>query len=231
MENNTNSFDEKKKKKLTIVVVAMLVCIIACIIVAGMMFGITLARYVTGGTDTNKNLTVAKWGVTTEVSSALNVVSNQYVVNGKIAPDTEGYIDVKIKCPGTEVAVDYEVKIGEITASGGGTVPDSLGVDRVVPRTDNDTTADTSKDGTALTPVTPADASYPNGVYVGLIPLQSGAAFAADFEFVVRIYFVWENNETQNTADTALGNNPPTLTFTLNVGAKQHIPSDDTSGG
>ena len=68
MENNTNSFDEKKKKKLTVLVIVMLACILACIIVAGSMFGLTLARYQTLGSDKNQSVTVAKWGVETTIS-------------------------------------------------------------------------------------------------------------------------------------------------------------------
>lgn len=218
MENNTNSFNEKKKKKLTLLVIAMLVCILACIIVASSMFGITLARYQTLGTGEDKDMPIAKWGVTTDVKDTLHIQSNQYVVDGKLAPATEGYVDVKIKLDGTEVAVDYEITIGDMQLTGG-TLPTTLTVKKVATRN-----ADNSADDTTLTGT--EDAGNKITTYSGTIALQSGAAFAANYEFIVRIYVEWENDEAQNTNDTALGNLADAdreVTFSLKVDAKQHI--------
>lgn len=226
MENNANSFNEKKKKKLTFLVIAMLVCILACIIVAGTMFGITLARYQTLGTSTGKDMPIAKWGVTTDISDTLHIQGNDYVVDGKMAPATEGYVDVKIKLDGTEVAVDYEITISDIALTSGVTGVNAPAIKVSKVAVQNADSTETELTGTAGTG---------NTTYSGLIELVDGNAFAANTEFVVRIYFAWENNEANNENDTKLGNLADAenrkVTFTLKVDAQQHIPADDTAGG
>ena len=180
MENNTNSFNDKKKKKLTFLVIAMLVCILACIIVAGTMFGITLARYQTLGDSTGKDMPIAKWGVTTDISDNLHIQNNDYVVDGKIAPATEGYVDVKIKLDGTEVAVDYEITINDVALATGVTGVDvpAITVSKVALQNADSTETELTK-----------TAGTGNTKYTGLIELVDGNAFAANTEFVVRIYF------------------------------------------
>lgn len=226
MENNTNSFNDKKKKKLTFLVIAMLVCILACIIVAGTMFGITLARYQTLGDSTGKDMPIAKWGVTTDISDNLHIQNNDYVVDGKIAPATEGYVDVKIKLDGTEVAVDYEITINDVALATGVTGVDvpAITVSKVALQNADSTETELTK-----------TAGTGNTKYTGLIELVDGNAFAANTEFVVRIYFAWENDEANNENDTKLGNLAEVanrkVTFTLKVGAKQHIPANESAGG
>ena len=216
MENNTNSFDEQKKKKLTLLTVAMLVCIVACIIVAGTMFGVTLARYVTGEKSADTSLPVAKWGVDTKIAGNLTVVGNDYVVDGKLAPATEAYIDVEIQLAGTEVAVDYKVEIGNIT---GTNVPTGLALKKVVP------VGTDGSEGTELTGT--------GNVYSGIIPLNKDednktTAFGADDKFIIRIYFEWTNSDANDATDTAIGQNAPgDLQFNIKVSAQQHIPADD----
>lgn len=224
MDNNTNSFEEKKKKKLTLLVVAMLACIVACIIAAGSMFGITLARYQTLGTDTDKEMPIAKWGVTTDISDTLHISENQYVVDGKLAPATEGYVDVKIKLDGTEVAVDYVITISDIALDAGATGVNAPAITVSKVALQNSGNSETELTGTA---------SAGKTTYKGLIELVDGNAFAANSEFVVRIYLGWADSEANNENDTKLGNLADAnrkVKFTLKVDAQQHIPADDTTG-
>lgn len=220
MANNPKNINEendgkKSKKKFLLL---LLLLLISFLLIAGIALGVTFARYKSGGTPTDKDIPVAKWGVTTELTDSLHIVDNDYVVDGKIAPASQAYIDVKIKLDGTEVAVDYEITIGTITAPEGSAVPTGLAVEKVV-RRNADNTADAENGALTAT----------DGKYTGTIDLPTKAdssekeAFAANTEFIVRIYFKWTNNEANNTNDTAVGNKAPTLTIPITLIAQQHI--------
>ena len=202
-----------RKSKVRDVIIALIILVIALFFIAG-----TYARYASTGSGAGV-VQVAKWAVKintvdiTQNSSfavTFNEVANQYIVDGKIAPDGSLYADFVIDPTGSEVAVDYEFTLGTITSSTG-TVPDGIAVDRVC-----------TVDGTTETDLT-ADSS---GKYVGTIELASqNAALSSTESVTVRVYIKWTNSDAaaRITSDTTAGVTPPTLTMQVTGTAKQHI--------
>ncbi len=114
-----------KKKVLSTVIIITLIIVSFC---SGNTFAKYLNEYKTSG-----SLDVAKWSVTEEfivngqssTSKNISLATNynpSTLVNGKIAPGTEGTFGVKIDATGTETGINYEVKFKDIS----GTKPDNL---------------------------------------------------------------------------------------------------------
>ena len=202
-----------RKSKVRDVIIALIILVIALFFIAG-----TYARYASTGSGAGV-VQVAKWAVkinTVDITQnnsfavTFNEVANQYIVDGKIAPDGSLYADFVIDPTGSEVALDYEFTLGTITSSTG-TVPDGIAVEKVC-----------TVDGSTETELT-ADAS---GKYVGTIELASQSAELSSSESVtVRVYIKWTNSDeaTRITSDTTAGITPPTLTMQVTGTAKQHI--------
>lgn len=191
------------------------------------IIGGTYARYTSTGSGTG-TVQVAKWAVkinTVDIVAqnsfnvTFNEVTNDNVVDGKIAPASSVYADFIIDPTGSEVAIDYSFELGTITASSG-SLPTGLAVEKVVPVTGATITNSQVTGGTEGTALT-ADA---NGKYTGTIALssQSAALGSSDVQ-VVRVYVKWTNDDAASDNHTTVGNVAPTLSMQVTGTASQHI--------
>lgn len=186
----------KKKKLLAILVVLLL------IVGAGVF---TYARYTTTYEGTGE-VGVAKWAVTIDGGNVqtktfnlnLSLSENSNVVNGKIAPGRSATASLVLDLTGTEVAVDYEIDLGEVTG-----LPDGMAITGV------------TADGTALTKV--------DTKYTGLIALNSDKTALDDVQKTIAITLEWENDESNNANDTTTGETLAKISIPVNVTIKQHI--------
>lgn len=199
------------KRTIRAIILVLMLVTICLYFVSG-----TYARYASSATG-SATATVAKWAVKlngtdiTTSSTALNVtfteVTNDNVVDGKIAPDSELYTQFSIDPTGSEVAIDYTFELGEITASTG-TVPSGLEVSKVV-----------LVNGTNETEI-----AGTNGTYTGTIALTSqSAALTSNDAITVKVYVEWTNNDSNNDTDTSVGATAPTLTMSVDATVQQHI--------
>ncbi len=213
--------ERKSTAKRWTLVVLMIFALVALI-------GSTYARYISTATG-EVTAQVAKWAVKInnvnivdedEFTVTFKEVSNAYVVDGKIAPASSLYADFVIDPTGSEVAIDYDFVLGDITASGGATAPSDIAIEKVVPVTGATISGAAVTGGTEGTALE-ADA---NGKYTGTITLASqSAALSSSEAQVVRVYIKWTNNEEHNTTDTSAGKAAPTLSMQVTGTAKQHI--------
>lgn len=104
-----------KRKKLLIAVVSLML-----VLLVAMVLGYTYAKYI-GHKDVSGYATIANWSfdgaisntedeTTTSISLADNVTAGK-VKAGKIAPGTSGSFKIIIDATGSEVGVDYDVKL------------------------------------------------------------------------------------------------------------------------
>ena len=202
-------------KKWTVIVLVIFILIA--------IIGGTYSRYTSTGSGTGE-VTVAKWAVeindvdiTDEDTFTITFheVANDHVVDGKIAPTSQLYADFEIDPTGSEVSVDFEFTLGNITVKQGstGTAPSNFAVSKVCYLDGN------GDDSTTIA----ADA---NGKYTGTIALSSqSAALTSAAVKTVRVYITWTdlNTETANTNDTTAGINAPTLEMEVTGTATQHV--------
>ena len=200
-----------RKSKVRDIIVALIILVIALFFIAG-----TYARYSSTGTGTG-DVQVAKWAVkinnaditaTDTFAITFKEVANDNIVDGKIAPAGSLYADFVIDPTGSEVALDYEFALGNITSTG--TVPDGIAVEKVC-----------TVSGSTETPLTATD-----GKYTGTIALASQTVALSDSEAVtVRVYITWTDSDeaARYTSDTAAGVAAPTLSLQVTGTAKQHI--------
>ena len=200
-----------RKSKVRDIIIALIILVIALFFIAG-----TYARYSSTGSGTG-TVQVAKWAVkinTVDITQndtfaiTFNEVPNNNIVDGKIAPAGSLYADFVIDPTGSEVALDYEFALGNITSTG--TVPDGIAVEKVC-----------TVSGSTETTLTPTD-----GKYTGTIALASQTAALSNSEAVtVRVYITWTNSDeaARLTSDTAAGVAAPTLSLQVTGTAKQHI--------
>lgn len=186
-------------KKRNYVVIAILL-----VLVLVLSATYSYARYLTS-IDTSSDAVTAKWAVSVkegsnELSSTqkltLTVNENENVVAGKIAPGSTATGEFVIDPTGSEVAIDYEVKIDTTNMTNSKMAIESLKVD-----------------GTTLT----KDVS---GNYVGSISL---ADVVANKTTKVTVTVVWTNDENNNEVDTATGKAAGTIELPINIIVKQHI--------
>ena len=201
-----------KKWTLIVLVIFILVAII----------GGTYSRYTSTGSGTGE-ATVAKQAKkinTVDITSqdsftiTFNEVANANIVDNKIAPTSQLYADFVIDPTGSEVAVDFEFELGNITVKSGstGSAPSNLAVTKVC-------YVESGVDGSTIT----ADA---NGKYTGTIALTSQtAALTNAAAKTVRVYVTWAdaNTTAANAEDTTVGINAPTLEMTVTGTATQHV--------
>jgi len=182
----------------------------------------TYARY-TSTASGEGTAQVAKWAVKlnekdmtiTENTFPITFtqVENANVVNNYIAPASKLYADFIIDPAGSQVAMDYEFTLGEITAESG-TVPTTLKVEKVV-------TVTTSGQTETETEIVKTGEKY-----IGTIDLASKDAALTNAEAVkVRVYIVWEdlNTPEANETDTAVGISAPQLTMEVTATATQDV--------
>lgn len=200
-----------KKWTLIVLVIFILVAII----------GGTYSRYTSTGSGTGE-ATVAKWAVkinTADITSTdtftitFNEVANANIVDTKIAPTSQLYADFVIDPTGSEVAVDFEFELGNVTVKSGstGSAPSNLAVTKVC-------YVESGVDGTEIT--------ASGGKYTGTIALASQTAALTNASAkTVRVYLTWTdaNTTAANTEDTTVGINAPTLEMTVTGTATQHV--------
>ena len=192
-----------KNKKILAVLVALFL-----VVGAGVY---TYARY-TFTKSGEGSVSVATWNVsltqggsavTDNFNLALTLSENNYVVDGKIAPNRTATATLVLDLTGTEVATDYEVSLASLTG-----LPDGMTVSGV------------TADGTAL-----SETSTGSGVYTGSVALNTGKTAISDTSITLVITVEWENNESNNANDTTFGEAAGTITIPVSVTAKQHIGS------
>lgn len=167
----------------------------------------TNARYSTLGQGTAK-IETAKWAV--KVTNNTNTLQNNFVLNftvdenldvvdGKIAPNTSASAQIILDLTGTEVYVDYAVSI------------DQANINSLFGESASTATLNTSISGAG------------SGTS-GIIALPNGESFtSSNGKVIIDLTLTWENNESFNISDTAVGIFAETLQIPVNLTIKQHI--------
>jgi len=192
-----------KKRKVLAVLVALLI-----VVGAGVY---TYARYITTKTGSD-DVEVAKWTATvkqggTAVSDnfdlTLTLSDNDYVVNGKIAPNRSATATLVVDLTGTEVATDIEVDLGSVTG-----LPTGMTISGV------------TANGTAMT--------KSGNVYSATIGLNGEKTAISSNTVELVVTATWDNaSDANNANDTGFGDGTNdadwTLQIPVTVTAKQHI--------
>lgn len=192
-----------KKRKVLAVLVALLI-----VVGAGVY---TYARYITTKTGSG-DVEVAKWTATvkqggTAVSDdfdlTLTLSDNDYVVNGKIAPNRSATATLVVDLTGTEVATDIEVDLGSVTG-----LPTGMTISGV------------TANGSAMTKT--------GNVYSTTVDLNAAKTAISSNTVTLVITATWDNaNDANNANDTGFGDGTNDADWTLEipviVTAKQHI--------
>ena len=187
-----------KKRKVLAVLVALLL-----VVGAGVY---TYARYTYSRTGSG-DVDVATWAVAlkqggSEVSDnftlGLTLSNNNYVVNGKIAPDRSATATLEVDLTGTEVATDIEVDLGSVTG-----LPTGMTISGV---TANDNAMTQS-----------------GSVYSTTIDLNAGKTAISTNTVTLVVTATWANNEANNANDTTFGEVGGSISIPVTVTAKQHI--------
>lgn len=192
-----------KKKKVLAVLVALLL-----VVGAGVY---TYARY-TYSKSGSGDVEVAKWAVAvkqggSEVTDNFNLTftpsANNYVVNGKIAPDRSATATLEVDLTGTEVATDIEVNLASVSG-----LPTGMTITGV------------TANGSAMTGSA--------GVYSTTIDLNAGKTAISSNTVTLVITATWDNaSDANNANDTGYGDGTNdadwTLQIPVTVTVKQHI--------
>lgn len=191
-----------KKRKVLAVLVALLL-----VVGAGVY---TYARYITSKAGSG-DVEVAKWtatvkqggtAVTDNFNLALTLSNNDYVVNGKIAPNRSATATLVVDLTGTEVATDIDVDLGSVTG-----LPTGMTISGV------------TANGNAMTKT--------GNVYSTTIGLNAGLTAISSNSVTLVVTATWANNEANNANDTGFGDGTNDadwkLKIPVTVTAKQHI--------
>ena len=189
-----------RKGQVISIIAILLIIVLAVYFVAG-----TYARYSTAG-SVEASADIAKWAVTIKANDepvttetkeiTFTVDKNADVVNGKIAPGVTATATVELDLTGTEVSVDVLAEVGELQS---GVSSDKITLTPTI-------TGMTTTDGTTT------------------ISLPNGEAFTAENgKKTVELKLSWENDDTNNASDTAIGTAGGTLTVPVSFTVKQHI--------
>lgn len=107
------------KLKIMLALIALIMCISTV--------QQTYAKYVTSA-STNTQIAVARWrilvndvdihtGASTEQLITPVIDSNEYVVDGKVAPQSTGYFDIKIDSTNTDTSFNYQISMSDSSIS------------------------------------------------------------------------------------------------------------------
>lgn len=143
------------------------------------------------------NMDVARWNIkvndvkvkaeTTESFIIKNLVlaANSKVVNGKVAPGSEGTFDIEIDFEDTDVSVQGEINIDADEMEEAGLTFNSMTVD--------DTTL-------TITQVSDTKSSF-------VVPLSKIRSAGANnsYKITIHVEFEWANDENRNKQDTLIG--------------------------
>lgn len=199
-----------KKSGILAVVLLLLVVVVG---------GYTYSRYMSSATA-NSDATMAKWSVkigandldtyTTSSPLAANLVldANANVADGVIAPGRSGKFTVEIDPSDSQVAIDYNIKVKEITGIGTNSkIKVSSAKYWVGDKTGAGTDATVTGDTGATISETLTDVLGKKKV-------------------TVEITVAWENDESNNTADTASGKTGSAIAVKTEISAKQRLLTD-----
>ncbi len=194
--------NERKTRTKRAIYVAIALLLVAYLISS------TYARYSTEGKADGK-VDIAKWAVvmqpndggaaltSTSRDITFTVQSNTNVVPEKIAPAVTAVAEIVLDLTGTEVAVDFTAKVGNLT-------PTNL----------------PSSDKIALTSA--VEGGTPGSTTT--IPLVSNSAFtSSNGKKKVTLTLTWTNDDENNADDTATGIAGGTLTIPVTLTVQQHI--------
>ena len=117
---------------------------------------------------------------TTFVINNVNISTNQHVAGNKMAPGTSAYFDLNVIPEGTDVSIRYDITFDFSLLSA------SLAVDDI-----------TELNGRTLV-------RTGENTYSGIILLSE---ITNDVSSDVRVSIKWDNSESNNTTDTAIGMN------------------------
>lgn len=191
-----------KRKVLAVLIVFLLV------VGAGIY---TYARYITSKTGSG-DVEVAKWtaivkqggsAVSDSFTLALTLSNNNYVVNGKIAPDRSATATLVVDLTNTEVATDIEVDLGSVTG-----LPTGMTISGV------------TANGNAM--------AQSGSKYTTTIDLNAGKTAISSNTVTLVITVTWDNaSDANNANDTGYGDGTNDVDWTLQipitVTVKQHI--------
>lgn len=205
---NTTRKSEAKRWTLVALIIFALVAII----------GGTYARYSSSG-DANATVKVAKWKValngsdissaTATVTPTVNYVANNYVKDGKLAPNRSATFDVELDPTGSEVAIDYVLKINTANITGITNAASKISVSGAKYRIGT-----VAGDGSNAT-ITGAD---------GVTIEENLEDVLANKKVTVRVTITWDNDsDNENAADTANGVTAADIKVPVTITAKQHI--------
>ena len=101
--------DKKNYGKSILVVLLLLITMVALVFAT-----YAWARYTSTVTG-NVQASIARWDVTLSSDSSKFVRQYEHVVTGKMAPGTEGQIDIALAANDTDVNFDFELALNDIT--------------------------------------------------------------------------------------------------------------------
>lgn len=190
-----------KKRNYALVVALLFVTVLTGVVVFN-----TVAKY-TSTVTKNGNVTVAKWNFATDNAGDTYTISiaptaaTSTLVNGKIAPGTNGSFDIAIVNTNSEVGAEVTVALGNVTAANSGTVPSGLKF---------------YSDNAFQNEITP-------GTFTKTGKLSAGDATG----LTTTIYWQWayEVDAAGNTADTTAGESGASLTIPVTITGTQLNPN------
>lgn len=132
-----------------------------------------------------------------------------------VAPGTGGYFDILIDPTNTDVAVKYEITVGDITTMkvGGNSQP-ATNIDFHLTSVEDSFEKGAQKD-TTTEHINKISDDYKS--LSGVIPLN---VIQNEYQDRVRVYFEWSNNEANNTNDTNLGTKTEQVELIIPVNLK-----------
>ena len=203
------------KKSILVLVVFILVVLTAYSITG------TYSRYATAVSGEG-TATAAAWIIQVneeDITSTKQTLANkielnpiqdpEYVANGKMAPGYGGYFDIAINPTGTEVAFSYDVSLGAAE-----NLPENLVFSKYDLNVGSYQVAGGEADATQM----PAD-----GHITGEVLLENGAAMTENKQVWIRIYWNWEdlNSETANADDVS--HEGTAITIPVEVSLEQYF--------
>lgn len=200
-----------KKGRITMMIVMLMLLTVVLYFISG-----TYARYADSRSG-KTTVSVAKWQVAiTDGTDALEnnftlpftVEENDNVVEGKIAPATKATATIELDLTGTEVAVDFGAVVTDTALA-----------------TLFGASSDKVKLSTEVKGATESATSNADGTTT--IALPNGQAFSGENgKITITITLTWENDDTFNTSDTAVGTTAGTLEIPVELTLEQHIEAD-----
>lgn len=202
--------ENNKRKKTGILAVLLLLLVVVTV-------SYTYSMYKGFGTVESK-ARIAKWAVkigendlssyaSTPLSAELTLSDNEYVADNVIAPGRSGTYTVEIDPTGSQVAIDYIIKVSGI---------EGIENEKIKVTGARYWIGEVTGEGTAA-----AEATGTDGVTIS----QSLADVLANKKLTVEVTIEWLNVDTNDEVDTNNGKEAGEITVNTSITAKQHIAS------